>query len=165
MENAEEGVYEQGFSVYFDGSFCQRTNRSGVGVVVANLDRIIYSVAKAINGKASHLAELNALVCALEEAAKLRRQYPSTRISIYGDNQSIVKTLKRCVASKSVRKRFTADSSETSRLYKMAVSIYQSLGSAEISWIPREGNHYADVYSNAGRRGNVGVRYFAGEAA
>ncbi len=145
---------EEPFMIYFDGSFQQQDSAAGVGVVVLQRGEKVSSVAKGMPGRNSYLAEINALLTALEEAMKIKTAYPSATIELFGDNKGVIDMFRRrkMLRVKTAGKSLRGLVGETIHLYEHAVDMFTSLGSAaRLDWIPRDLNQ-AHSYSKAGRK-------------
>jgi len=142
--------------IFFDGSYEKRDNSAGLGVYVVRGGQKMYTISRGLRGSAVHLAELNALIAALDEAKKLKFRYPNLPILLFGDNKGVIQKLKSLSREEG---RPNMDLlrlvDETEILYDCAVSMFRGLGTfAEINWIPRKFNR-ADGCSKAGRQMQV----------
>jgi ribonuclease HI len=143
--------------IFFDDSYEKRDNSAGLGVYVVRGGQKMYTISRGLRGSAVHLAELNALIAALEEAKKLKFRYPNLPILLFGDNKGVIQKLKSRLSREENRSHMDLLSlvDETEILYDCAVSMFRGLGtSAEINWIPRKFNR-ADGCSKVGRQMQV----------
>jgi ribonuclease HI len=142
------------FEIYFDGSFSPQDKSAGIGVVVTKNGEKVSSMARGIPGKASHLAEINAMVAALDEAVKIKSADPSAFIRIFGDSSTVISTFLKRLSniSRSGYGVIGAIADETSALYDRAALTFCGLGSSvRIGWVPRSYNQMADRCSKKGR--------------
>jgi len=122
--------------LYTDGGSRGNPGPSGIGVVILDEKRKkIKELSKYIGETTNNIAEYNALIYALEEAAALAAK----ELVIYMDSELMMRQLSG---------EYRVKSAELKPLFEKALGILKTFSSFEIKHIEREKNKDADKLAN-----------------
>ena len=122
--------------IQFDGSSKGNPGRMGIGVVLMENGKIIYTVSERLEGEGTNnTAEYTALLRGIQKAKK----HGWRSFVIEGDSEVVIRQVR---GEYQVRKKHLAS------LHKRVIGELDGLDSYEVRWIPRERNARADKLSN-----------------
>jgi len=117
--------------IYIDGASKGNPGEAGIGVVIIEDGKKISEIARAIGQATNNVAEYSALICALEEAAKLK----AGKLKFYTDSELVYYQM---VGSYKVKNE------KLQELFDRANELAKNFEHVEIKHIPREQNKDAD---------------------
>lgn len=121
--------------IYIDGASRGNPGRSGVGVLIRDVDGSIHEIKRDIGFATNNQAEYEALITALNSAKELKKNH----LKIYTDSSLL---------ANQINGKWRVRDSKIAALWKCAKKLIAEFEEVEIKHIPRELNREADRLAN-----------------
>lgn len=121
--------------IYIDGASRGNPGRSGVGVLIRDVDGGVHEIKRDIGIATNNEAEYEALITALQSAKKLRKNH----LKIYTDSSLL---------ANQINESWRVRDSKIAALWKCAKKLIAEFEEVKIKYIPRELNREADRLAN-----------------
>jgi ribonuclease HI len=118
-------------TMFIDGACKGNPGAAAIGVVIKEDGKTIREISEAIGEATNNIAEYSALICALEQAQKLK----ASHLKIFTDSELL---------AKQITGHYQIKNEKLLLLYQQATNLAQGFKQIDVQHIPREENKDAD---------------------